>query len=80
MQVNNSAATKKNCFFRKHILWMSMQEKYVINCIKPSLYLLIFAKIRPKIEISPCSTKKNPQKYLISEILSTFARYYTYKK
>ena len=34
--------------FKKHVLWMSMQEKYGINCIKPCLYLLIFAKISPK--------------------------------
>ena len=47
---------------------MSMQEKYVINCIKPSLYLLIFAKIRPKIEISPCSNKKNPKTLLTLNI------------
>lgn len=51
MQVNNSAATKKNVFFKKHVLWMSMQEKYVINCIKPSLYLSIFAKISSKSRI-----------------------------
>ena len=25
-----------------------MQEKHVINCIKPSLYLLVFAKNQPE--------------------------------
>ena len=43
---------------------MSMQEKYVINCIKPCLYLLIFAKISRKVEILPCSNKKNPKTLL----------------
>ena len=39
---------QKELFFYKTCLWMSMQEKHVINCIKPSLYLLIFAKFSPK--------------------------------
>ena len=47
---------------------MSMQEKYGINCIKPSLYLLIFAKISPKSRNFTLSNKKNPKTLLILNI------------
>ena len=47
---------------------MSMQEKYVINCIKPSLYLLIFANLAREVEISPCLNKKNPKTLLTLNI------------
>ena len=59
---------QKRTVFRKHVLWMSMQEKNVINCIKPSLYLLIFAKISPKSRNFTLLNKKNPKTLLTLNI------------